>query len=140
MSFFEKVMPTRNAASPKKSTLIADLDEIIAEVYVVKVLGEEHELKPVIGLQLRDLDNAQQKVKVIGDQLLCGQNVPLDEMMEAYFNFCRLVMPSLKFESFFEMTSKQVNELLKICFRHATNQDLPKYDSDEKKNSLNQGI
>ena len=136
MSLIQKIMPARSEAQ-KKYKLIADLDEIHAEVYVIKIQNREYTLQPITGNHLKEMDEAYSGVKEVSQRIVGGENVALKTMLEAYYDFCHLVIPDLKLENLFEMTTKQVNELLKICFRFATNQDLIEpEDSDEKKKFL----
>jgi hypothetical protein len=137
------MMPARTQAiDDKKSRLIADLDEIISEVCVLKIKGQEYELKPVVGFQLRQVDEALTQVRIISNRLMMGENLEYDEMIKAYFKFCHIIIPELTLDVLHGMTTKQVNELFKICVKFASDQDLnieakaDENQTDEKKNSL----
>jgi hypothetical protein len=132
-------MPARTQASEDKTyKLIADLDEIIAEIYTIKLLGKEFELKPITGLQLKELDLTCGKTLLVGKRISLGENVPYDEIVKTYFDFCHLIIPDLKISDLNQMTVKQVNELLKICFKYATQQELTEASNEtgQKKNLL----
>lgn len=140
MSLIQKIMPARSEAQEKKYRLIADLDEFHAETYVVKILNQTYELEPITGKKLKEMDDAYNEVKKVSQRIGLGENIALDQMLQAYYDFCKLVIPELKLESLFDMTTKQVNELLRICFRFATNQEVGNPSLEEPENEKKKSL